>query len=200
MDYKIYPNVKIGNNVQIGAYVIIGLPPKGKADGELETVIGDNAIIRSHTVIYAGNKIGAGFQTGHLVMIREENVIGDQVSIGTGSVIEHHVLINDSVRIHSQAFIPEFCILEEGAWIGPNVVVTNALYPLSPGVNNNLKGAHIKKNAKVGANSTLLPGIILGEHCLVGAGSVVNKDVPAKKVVAGNPAQIINDLDNLPYK
>ncbi len=200
MDYKIYPNVKIGNNVQIGNCVIIGLPPKGKADGELETVIGDNAIIRSHTVIYAGNKIGADFQTGHLVMIREQNVIGDQVSIGTGSVIEHHVLINDSVRIHSQAFIPEYCTLEEGAWIGPNVVVTNALYPLSPDAKSNLKGAHIKKNAKVGANSTLLPGIILGENCLVGAGSVVTKDVPARKVVAGNPAQMINDIDNLPYK
>ncbi len=200
MDYKIYPNVKIGNNVHIGNCVIIGLPPKGKADGELDTVIGDNAIIRSYTVIYAGNKIGADFQTGHLVMIREENVIGDQVSIGTGSVIEHHVLINDGVRIHSQAFIPEYCTLEEGAWIGPNVVVTNALYPLSPDAKSNLKGAHIKKNAKVGANSTLLPGITLGENCLVGAGSVVTKDVPAKKVVAGNPAQIINDLDNLPYK
>jgi len=200
MDYKIYPNVKIGNNAQIGSCVIIGLPPKGKAEGELETVIGDNAIIRSHTVIYAGNKIGADFQTGHLVMIREENVIGDQVSIGTGSVIEHHIKIYDGVRIHSQAFIPEYCTLEEGAWIGPNVVVTNALYPLSPDAKSNLKGAYIKKQAKVGANSTLLPGIILGENCLVGAGSLVTKNVPASKVVAGNPARIINDLDKLPYK
>jgi len=200
MDYKIYPNVKIGNNVQIGNCVIIGLPPKGKTDGELETIIGDNAIIRSHTVIYAGNKIGNDFQTGHLVMIREENIIGDQVSIGTGSVIEHHIKIYDGVRIHSQAFIPEYCTLEEGAWIGPNVVFTNALYPLSPEAKSNLNGAYIKKLAKVGANSTLLPGIILGENCLVGAGSVVTKNVPANKVVAGNPALIINDLDKLPYK
>lgn len=199
-EYKIYSNVKIGSNVQIGAYVIIGLPPKGRADGELETIIGDNAVIRSHTVIYAGNKIGSGFQTGHNVIIREENVIGNQVSIGTGSVIEHHIVINDNVRIHSQAFIPEFSILEDGAWIGPNVVVTNARYPLAPGVKNSLKGAHIKQNAKVGANSTLLPGVVLGEHCLVGAGSVVTKDVPAMGVVAGNPAKIINYLNNLPYK
>jgi len=56
-------------------------------------VIGDGAVIRSHTVIYAGNRIGRGFQTGHGVMIRESNTIGDEVSIGTGSVIEHHVVI-----------------------------------------------------------------------------------------------------------
>lgn len=200
MNYKIYPNVKLGQNVIIGDYVIIGVPPRGKADGELETHIGDGAVVRSHTVIYAGNNIGNNFQTGHHVMIREENEIGNNVSIGTGSIIEHHVVLKDKVRIHSHGFIPEFSILEEGVWIGPNVVVTNATYPLSPSTKNNLRGAHIKKNAKVGANSTLLPGVTLGENCLIGAGAVVTKDVPPGKVVVGNPARIINSVANLPYK
>ncbi len=77
-------------------------------------------------------------------MIRELNQIGDNVSIGTHSVIEHHVQIDDNVRVHSNAFIPEFSILEEGAWVGPNVVFTNALYPLSPQAKSNLKGSHLK--------------------------------------------------------
>lgn len=199
MDHKLYPNVSIGKNAIIEEYVIIGLPPRGKKAGELLTVIGDNAVIRSHTVIYAGNRIGNDFQTGHHVLVREENEIGNQVSIGTASVVEHHVKMGNNVRIHSQAFVPEMSILEDGAWIGPNAVITNAAYPLSPNVKHELKGAIVKKNAKVGANATLLPGITIGENALVGAGAVVTKDVPPNKVVAGNPAKVINDVSNLPY-
>ena len=129
--------------------------------------------------------------TRRKVNIREFNEIGDNVSIGTLSVIEHHVTIADSVRIHTQVFIPEYTILEEGAWIGPNVVFTNAMYPLSPGVKDSLVGPTVRKRAKIGANSTLLPGVVIGEDALVGAGSVVTKNVPDGTVVAGNPARII---------
>ena len=199
MEHKIYPNVSIGKNAVIEEFVIIGVPPRGKKPGELPTIIGDDAIIRSHTVIYAGNRIGNGFQTGHHVLVREENEMGNQVSIGTASVVEHHIKIGSNVRIHSQAFVPEMSILEDGAWIGPNAVITNAAYPLSPNVKNELKGAIVRKNAKIGANATLLPGITIGENALVGAGAVVTKDVPPNKVVAGNPAKVINDVSNLPY-
>jgi len=199
MNFVIYRNVQLGRDIVISDYAIIGVPPRGRSDGEIVTLIGDCAVIRSHTVIYAGNRIGSNFETGHGVMVREENEIGCKVSIGTGSIIEHHVVIKDNVRIHSHAFIPEFSIIEDGAWIGPNVVITNAVYPLSPDVKSNLRGAHILRNAKIGANSTLLPGVTLGENCLVGAGSVVTKDVPPGKVVAGNPARIINSIENLPY-
>lgn len=200
-DYKVYLNVKLGTNVQIGDYVIIGVPPKGKKSGELETVIGDNAVIRSHTVIYAGNVIGDDFQTGHTVMIRELNQIGNNVSIGTHSVVEHHVKIGNGVRIHSQSFIPEYCVLEDGVWIGPNVVLTNVYHPLCSKAKECLKGSALKENAKIGANATLLPDITIGRNVLVGAGSVVVDDVPDDKVVAGNPARIIKDICDLtcPY-
>jgi acetyltransferase-like isoleucine patch superfamily enzyme len=199
MNYKVYPNVHIGKNAVIGDYVIIGVPPRGKGDGELPTVIGDDALIRSHTVIYAGNTIGRNFQTGHHVLVREENSVGDNVSIGSSSVVEHHVKIGNGVRIHTQAFIPEESVLEDGCWIGPHVVVTNAAYPLSPNAKKELKGAFVKEKAKIGANATLLPGVTIGENALVGAGAVVTKDVPPGKVVVGNPAKIINDVSELPY-
>jgi acetyltransferase-like isoleucine patch superfamily enzyme len=194
----IYPNVKLGKNCTIEDFVIIGATPRGYGEGELETVIGDEAVIRSHTVIYAGNVIGRDFQTGNKANLRELNVIGDGVSIGTLSIIEHHVEIGDGVSVHSQVFIPEYTILESGCWIGPNVVITNARYPKSVDVKKSLKGAHIKRRAMIGANSTLLPGVEIGERALVGAGSVVVKDVEGKTVVVGNPARVINNLDNLP--
>jgi acetyltransferase-like isoleucine patch superfamily enzyme len=197
--YKIHENVDIGEGAVIGDFVIIGEPPRGKKPGELKTVIGKNATIRSHTVIYAGNIVGDNFQTGHHVMVREENKIADNVSIGASSVVEHHVHIGDNVRIHSQAFIPEETTLEAGCWIGPNVVITNARYPSSPGVKSSLRGATVRKNAKIGANATLLPGVVIGENALVGAGTVVTRDVPSGKVVVGNPAQVIRDISELPY-
>jgi acetyltransferase-like isoleucine patch superfamily enzyme len=193
----IHPGVILGKECLIEDFVIIGAPPKGYDPGKLETVIGDNAVIRSHTVIYAGNVIGDNFHTGNKANIRELNEIGDNVSIGTLSVIEHHMKIGHGVRIHSQAFIPEYCVLEEGCWIGPNVVLTNAKYPNSPNAKNELKGCHVKKGAIIGANSTLLPGVNIGRHALIGAGSVVTKDVCAKGIVAGNPAKMIDTIASL---
>ncbi|MFC1729986.1 acyltransferase [candidate division KSB1 bacterium] len=196
---KIYENVEIGKNASIGEFVVIGVPPRGKKPGELKTIIGDNAVIRSGTVIYAGNNIGNNFQTGHNVLLREDNEIGDNVSIGSHSVVEHHVKIHEKVRIHSQAFIPEFTVLEKQAWIGPGVVITNAPFPASPRAKEFLKGVTVKEKAKIGANSTILPGIKIGKNALVGAGSVVTKDVADGKVYAGNPAKEIKDVSELKH-
>jgi acetyltransferase-like isoleucine patch superfamily enzyme len=186
---RIYPNVRLGQGVVVEDFCVIGAPFRGQRDEE--TVIGDNAVIRSHTVIYAGNRIGRNFQTGNKANIRELNTIGDNVSIGTLSVVEHHVIIEDDVRIHTQAFVPEFCVLKKDSWVGPNVVLTNAKYPKSPDVKKQLKGVVVEESAKIGANATVLPGLTIGRNALVGAGSVVTKDVPENGVVAGNPAAVI---------
>jgi acetyltransferase-like isoleucine patch superfamily enzyme len=189
----------LAEDVIVEDFVILGAPPRGHQAGDLALIIGAGSIIRSHSVIYAGSTIGAGFQTGHHVMLREANTIGDKVSIGTNSVIEHHIIFEEGVRVHSCVFIPEYSLLQRGAWVGPNVVVTNALYPLSPEAKTQLKGATLRPHAKVGANATLLPGVVIGESALVGAGTVVTKDVPDGKVVVGNPMRIINDISKLPY-
>ena len=200
MDYKILKGVILGIDTEIEDYCLIGVPPRGHKEGDLETNIGPGAQIRSHTVIYAGNRIGSKFQTGNKVNIRELNEIGDNVSVGTLSVIEHHVIIGNNVRIHTQAFIPEYSILEDNTWIGPNVVLTNAKYPQSPDAKKDLKGPVIKKGAKIGANATILPGVIIGKNALVGAGAVVAHDVPDGAVVVGNPAKIIKYISELPYQ
>jgi len=198
--YRIYDRVKLGSNSTVEDYCIVGVPPKGHGEEEFETSIGDGAYIRSHSVIYAGNQIGRNFQTGNKVNIREQNNIGADVSIGTLSIVEHHVTIGNHVRIHSQVFVPEYSVLEDGAWLGPHVVLTNAKYPLSPDAKKTLKGPLIKKGAIIGANATLLPGVVIGERGLVGAGSVVVDDVPPGAVVVGNPARIIRYISELPYK
>lgn len=161
------------------------------------STFGNNCLVRSHSVIYQGNKIGNNFKTGHGVLIRENNTIGDNVSVGSHSVVEHDVTIGNNCRIHSNAFIPEFTVLEEGTWIGPGVVITNAKYPNSPNTKKNLKGVTIKEKAKIGAGAVILSGVVVGKNSLVGAGAVVTGDVPEGVVVVGNPAKVVKQISEI---
>ncbi len=164
---------------------------------ESGSIFGDDCLIRSHTIIYRGNKIGNNFQTGHGVLVRENNKIGNNVSIGSHSIVEHDVIIEDNCRIHSNAFIPEFSVLKKSCWIGPCVVLTNAKYPRSKNVKQNLMGVKICENAKIGAGAVILPGVRIGKNALVGAGSVVTRDVLDNQVVVGNPAKVIKDISKI---
>lgn len=196
---RIYPNVILPKDAQVDDFVVLGKPPHGRKPGDLALSFGAGCVIRSHSIIYAGNSIGAGFQTGHGALVREENVIGDDVSIGTYSVVEHHVTIGNGVRLHTRVFVPEYSVLGDNCWLGPGVMVTNARYPRSEGVKDRLIGAHIEAGAIIGANSVLLPGVRIGARALVGAGSVVTKDVAPGMIVAGNPARVINQIENIKF-
>ncbi len=199
MTHKIYPNVKIGANAKIGDFVIIGLPPVEKREGELSTEIGDNAVIRSHTVIYAGNKIGNNFQTGHHALIREDNRMGNNVSIGSYSHVAFNCIIEDNVRVHTSALVFENSILKEGCWIGPGVMLANAKYPASKRTKEFIYGCEIGARAKLGMSSVISPGVKIGKNALIGLGAIVTKDVPANAVAIGFPAEVKGDVRKLKY-
>jgi acetyltransferase-like isoleucine patch superfamily enzyme len=194
-----YPEVIIDDaSLTAGEFVIIGVPPRGQEPGALPTRIGARAMIRSHTVIYAGTVIGDDLQTGHGVLIRENNRIGHRVSLGSHSVVERDVRIDDDVRIHSNGFVSEYSVLEAGCAIGPGAVLANARYPWSSNAKAELRGPYVECGAIIGANVTVLPGVRVGTGALVGAGAVVVHDVPAGMVVVGNPARVlraVRDID-----
>jgi len=192
----IWRNVILGKNVLIEPFCTIGKPPKGRGDGELKTVICDNVIIRSGTIIYAGVKIGKDSQTGHGVLIREGNLIGNNVSIGTNSILEPDNNIGNRVRIHSGCFM-ESAIIEDDVFVGPCAVFTDDPHPPCPRYKDCKGGVMVKKFAKIGANSTILPGAVIGENSLIGAGSVVIGNIAREAVAVGNPARKIKSIKAL---
>ncbi|MDI6639829.1 MAG: DapH/DapD/GlmU-related protein [Methanocellales archaeon] len=191
---KIGNNVVIGKNPKIGEYVEIGVEPVGL---EKATIIGDDVIIRSHSVIYSGNRIGNNFQTGHGILLRENNLIGDNVSIGSHTVVERDNRIGNNVRIHSNCFIPEFVKIEDDVWIGPSVVILNVPHPPCPRFEDCAKSVVIKRNAKIGGNVTIGPRVIIGKNSLIGMGSLVTKNIPDNSVAYGHPAKAVKKIDEL---
>lgn len=115
--------------------------------------------------------------------------IGDGVNIGAFSEIGDNVVIGNRVRVGAMCFLPEGVTLEDDAWVGPRVTFTNDLYP--PSGKENWKFTVVKRGARLGAAVTVLPGVVIGEGALVGAGAVVTKDVPAGETWAGVPARKI---------
>ncbi len=186
------PNVELGLGSVVGAYVVLGVAPRGKKDGEAKLVIGPGAVIRPFTTIYGGSRIGARLQTGQGASIREDNVIGDDVSIGTHASIEFGNRIGSRVRVHTGCFL-ELTTIEDDVFLGPHVVFTDDPHPMCPAYLDCVRGGVVRKGARIGANSTILPGVEIGADALVGAGSVVRKPVPARAVWAGNPAVEIKD-------
>lgn len=211
-------DVRIGDNTYIDSNVIIRKGTKVGYNSKIEAgcilgehlmdfyddfsnrnhmlTIGNNALIRSYTVIYNESRIGNNFQTGHHVTIRENSIIGNNVSIGTLSDIQGYCEIGDYVRIHSNVHIGQKTKIENYVWIFPYVVFTNDSTPPS----EYIAGVEVKSFAIVATGALLLPGVIVNGDSLVAAGAVVTKNVEEFTVVAGNPAKVIGDVRNIKNK
>ena len=194
---KKYPGVKItvGEGAQIDEDVILGYPT-ARTIASQGVKIGLGAKIRSGSVIYQGVTIGDDFETGHHVIIREENEIGDSVRIWSNTVIDYGCRIGNRVKIHTNVYIPQHTVIEDEVFIAPGCTFANDKYPVS----SDLRGPWLKRGVRIGVNVTILPGVVVGENALVGAGSVVTKDVPAGAVVLGNPARMVGTAEEISAK
>ncbi len=148
--------------------------------------IGPRAVLRSHSVIYAGATIGADFACGHYVNIREGSSIGNDVRLGTLADIQGDLTIGSHTRIHSGVFVPQRTMIEGFVWLFPHTVLTNDPHPPS---DTCTQGPTIRRFAVVAASATVMPAVEIGEGALVGAKSLVRSDVPAGMVVAGVPRE-----------
>ena len=202
LDYGsiIRDNVHIKKGTFIGARCIIGEYLgdffTDKKNKEHKLIIGKNSVIRSDNIIYGDSIIGDDFQSGHRVTIRENVVIGNNTRIGTNGDIQDNVKIGDYVNIHSDCFISAKNIIESYVWIFPRVLFTNDPTPPS----NAIVGSIVKSFASIGAGSIILPGTIIENEVLVGAGTLVKGVLLANSVYVGNPSRRIKDISEVKNK
>lgn len=177
------PFHEIGAHAQVDADVILGYRYPGDSH---PTRIGDYAIIRSGSIIYADTTIGHRFQCGHQVLIRAEVVIGHRCVVHHKCTLEGRLRLGDGVKIMAHVYLPSRTQVGSMVFIGPGTTFLNARYPMREG---SVQGATVEDHVTIGGGVTICPGVTIGRGAFIAAGAVVNKDVPSDTLAVGVPAR-----------
>jgi acetyltransferase-like isoleucine patch superfamily enzyme len=188
--------ISVGDGARIDKSAVVGERPERELR-DYRLALGPGATLRSGTIIYAGSIIGAGFNTGHNVVVREQARIGDGVSVWSNSVIDYGCEIGDGVKIHTSVYVAQFTRIGARSFLGPGVMIANDPHPGCPHSRECMRGPLIGCDVQIGINVTILPFVSIGDGALIGAGSVVTRDVPPRTVVYGNPAKVGGNVDDL---
>lgn len=141
------------------------------------------------------NQIGEGTTIWQFAVILPGAIIGKNCNINCHTFIENDVILGDSVTVKSGVFIWDGIRIENDVFIGPNVTFVNDKYPRSKKYPEKFQGSKIGKGVSIGANATILGGIEIGEYAMIGAGSVVTRNVEPYTLVYGNPGKGIGKVD-----
>jgi acetyltransferase-like isoleucine patch superfamily enzyme len=197
----VYPGTVLGEGVKVLEHAVVGKQPSlssrstAKREELPPATIGAGTIVSTGAVVFAGTNIGARVILGDQSCIRERVTIGDGVVVGRGSLVENDTTIGALTKIQAHAYITAYSTLEEDVFIAPCVVTTNDNFMGRTEARHDLiKGPTIRRGARIGGGAILCPGVEIGAEAFVGAGAVVTKDVPARKVVVGNPARVLRDV------
>lgn len=185
----------IGENPRINEKAIVGSEPL-RSVSDLSVTIGNNLIALAGAIIYRGVKIGNDAALGHYAIVREENIIGDSFRLWSNSIVDYGCVIGNRVKIHSGCYVAQYTVIEDDVFLAPGVIIGNDPHPGCEFSTECIKksGVTIRQGAQIGINCTILPGVTIGKKALIGAGSVVTEDVPAEKIVVGNPAKILKSI------
>jgi acetyltransferase-like isoleucine patch superfamily enzyme len=197
----VYPGTVLGEGVRVLENAVVGKQPAlgphstASRDALPPAVVGDGTIVSTGAIVFAGARIGAGCILGDQSCVRERVTIADDVVVGRGSLVENDTTIGAGTRIQAEAYVTAYSTLEENVFIAPCVVTTNDNFMGRTEKRKALmQGPTIRRGARVGGGAILCPGVEIGEEAFVGAGAVVTKDVPPRKVVVGSPARILRDV------
>ncbi|MBA2249348.1 MAG: N-acetyltransferase [Chitinophagaceae bacterium] len=141
-------------------------------------------------------QIGTGTFVWQFAVILPGAVIGKNCNINCHTFIENDVVIGDNVTIKSGVYLWDGIRIEDQVFIGPNVTFTNDKYPKSKQYPDAYQSTIISRGASIGANATILGGITIGEYAMIGAGSVVTRNVPSYACISGNPGRVKGKVDD----
>jgi acetyltransferase-like isoleucine patch superfamily enzyme len=181
------------DGAQILGPCTLGHPTRGDSE---PLVLGAGVVVRAYAVLYRGAVLSDAVQIGHGALVREGNTIGERSSVGSGAHLEPGNRIGARTRIHSGCFLSS-TTLGDDVFCGPHVVFTDDPHPPCPEYLNCVGGAVVEDGASIGARSVILPGVRIGAGSLIGAGSVVTRDVLPGAVVAGSPARVVGRREEL---
>jgi len=146
-------------------------------------------------IVSDDSKIGENTKIWHFSHIREKSTIGKNVTIGQNVYVDEGVIIGDNCKIQNNVSIYKGVVIGDNVFVGPSVVFTNDLYPRVDGWNEQrLVKTLVEDSVSIGANSTIICGIKIMKNSLIGAGSVVTKDVPENMLAYGNPAKVVRGI------
>jgi acetyltransferase-like isoleucine patch superfamily enzyme len=193
----VHPGTVLGDGVTVGDNSVLGRPPKPAKTSTLQQPadlvaleVGAGTAIGSGVILYAGTQIGRDCLIADQSFVREKCTIGDAVIVGRGVTVENETTIGSYTKIQSQAYITAWMTIEEHVFIAPCVVTSNDNFMGRTAERFKYRqGPTIRRGARVGANTTLLPGIVIGREAFVAAGSIVTRDVPDGTLVMGSPAR-----------
>lgn len=200
----IYGGTVIGDGALVEEHVIIGKPERGYAVGHTypgagaETLVGPGVVLRAGVIVYAGTQIGARTVIGHHTLLRSFVIIGEDTQLGHNLTVERATRIGSWVRCSPGTHITSSCVLADRVFLGAGVRTVNDRYLIwhDSEQEPNLIPPSFGYGARVGSGATILAGVTIGDHALVGAGSVVTHDVPADAIAYGVPARIRSSRRN----
>lgn len=186
----------------IESHCVIGHPSKRELQGtdfsvtsskvaefvvnEPITKIGEGSIIRAGSIIYGHVRIGNKLRTGHNILIREHVTLGDNCVIGTQAILDGYIKVGSRSMIQSQCYITQSVKIGNGVFIAPGCLFfDNKKIILGEG----LAGITIEDYVRIGGGTKVLPNVVIGKYALIGAGSVVTKEIPPKAIAYGAPAR-----------
>lgn len=199
----IHEETVLGDYVRIHDYAVVGkLPMKAKksattSDGtDLQpAIIEDGCTIGTGAIVYRGAHLSRDVFVADLATVRERVKVGEATIIGRGVAVENDCAVGARCKLETNSYICAYSVLEDDVFIAPCVVTTNDNYLARTNERfSSFKGVTVMRGGRVGANATILPGKVIHPDGAVAAGSVVTRDVPARTVVAGNPARKLRDV------
>lgn len=198
----VWAGTVIGDNVQIGDGSVVGKQPK---PGSTSTVkydtmlppltIGNHTVIGTNAVLYAGTAIGEYCLIADLASVREKCTLGNKVVIGRGVAVENSTSIGAYTKVQTGAYITAYMEIADHVFIAPMVTFTNDNFMGRTKERFKfIKGATVRRGARVGGGSVILPGVVIDEETFVAAGALVTKNTSPRKLMLGIPAREHRDV------
>lgn len=190
--------VELGPDCLIESGAVLGKQPRlrrgsSAASGEPigPLVLKGGVTVCSGAVVYAGATIGAGAILGDQCQVRERAIVGPQSVVGRGSCVDFGAQVGARVLIQTGVYVTGGAVVEDDAFLGPGVQMTNDHTMGRHAAGEKLRGPVVRRAARIGGGAILLPGVEVGEEAFVAAGALVARDVPPRAVVMGVPARVV---------